>query len=166
MVRCAEFPAPACGVHQYRMRRFPRTKRLELLPKGNIGCGSVENRQHSSPVVRAMLSITAKQILKNSGHVSRRTIAAITVGLLLLWPAESSASDWIYRRSYFSHDIPPEESGFRSFPQSRSAYRRAYVNASPGFAVRGGYRFNRIFMRDGASTDLTVIREDWFQVRP
>lgn len=80
--------------------------------------------------------------------------------------SDVEASDWIYRRSYFSHDIPPEEAGFHSFPQSRSAYRRAYVHSTPGFAVRGGYRFNRILMRDGASSDLTVIREDWFQVRP
>ncbi len=88
--------------------------------------------------------------------------------LLVLFsaPSDVHASDWIYRRSYHSHDVPPEQSGFSSFPQSRSAYRRAYVNTTPGFAVRGGYRFNRILMRDGASTDLTVIRENWFQERP
>ena len=90
--------------------------------------------------------------------------AALLLGFFANNPAR--ASDWIYRRSYFSHEIPPEEAEHRSFPESRSAYRRAYVNTGPGFAVRGGYRFNRIYMRDGTSTDLTVIREDWFQVRP
>ncbi len=87
--------------------------------------------------------------------------------LLLCWCSRDlRASDWIYRRSYFSHDIPLEKSGFESFPESRSAYRRAYVNPGPGFAVRGGYRINRIFLNDHNSSDLTVIRENWFQVRP
>jgi hypothetical protein len=99
-----------------------------------------------------------------AGILARLFVSAFL--LCVLASDSADAGDWIYRRSYFSHDIPPEEAGFRSFPESRSAYRKAYVNTSPGFAVRGGYRFNRIYMRDGNSTDLTVIREDWFQVRP
>lgn len=108
--------------------------------------------------------------LRPTSPVLRRTTRtlAFAIGCLALFAlsSEATAGDWIYRRSYFSHEVPPEDPGFVPYPKSRSAYRRAYVNASPGFAVRGGYRFNRIYMRDGLSTDLTVIREDWFQVRP
>ncbi len=113
-----------------------------------------------------MNSKLLRMLLSKVGTAPLRLSALAAVLVLFAAPSDMRASDWIYRRSYHTHDVPPEESGFQSFPQSRSAYRRAYVNTTPGFAVRGGYRYNRILMRDGASTDLTVIRENWFQERP
>lgn len=81
--------------------------------------------------------------------------------------SDSNAGDWMYRRSYFNDSA----SGGEPNPlvpdlRSRWAYRRPYLGTGFGFAARGGYRFNRIFLRSGQSTDLTVIREDWFDVRP
>jgi len=133
------------------------------LPKVDIVPLHVETGQHEPP-------FSAMNRLRPSSPVLRRATRtlAFAIGCLALFAlsSEATAGDWIYRRSYFTHGVPPEEPGFVPYPESRSAYRRAFVNASPGFAVRGGYRFNRIYMRDGLSTDLTVIREDWFQVRP
>lgn len=109
------------------------------------------------------------RVLKSFKKFGTRPLLTLALlgGFFVVLPAsDAKASDWMYRRSYYTHDVPPEEAGFQSYPPSRSAYRRAYVNTTPGFAVRGGYRYNRILMRDGSSSDLTVIREDWFQVRP
>ena len=88
--------------------------------------------------------------------------------LLSIYPtAEVFAADgWMFRRSYFSHELPREVAETLPRPESRSAYRPAVVNYGPGFAIRGGYRINRIFIRSGQSTDLTVIRQDWFDIRP
>jgi len=32
----------------------------------------------------------------------------------------------------------------------------------PGFSVQGGYRFNRIQINSGTSSDTTIIQEGWF----
>jgi len=72
----------------------------------------------------------------------------------------------MYRRSHYSHRLSLERADLFPRPRSRSAYRRSYVGTGFGYAVRGGYRFNRIYLRSGNSTDLTIIREDWFDVRP
>jgi len=78
-------------------------------------------------------------------------------------PETIDASDWMFRRSYYSHQLPPDVAATSPKPESRSAYRRAVV--PPGIAVRGGYRWNRIFLRSGQSTDTTIIREGWVQFR-
>jgi hypothetical protein len=72
----------------------------------------------------------------------------------------------MFRRSYFSHEVPPDLAKTMPRPTSRSAYRRAMIHTSPGFAIRGGYRFNTIIMRSGNSTDVTVTRENWYNIRP
>lgn len=104
-------------------------------------------------------------------HISGNRIGffAAAVGLLLtlfVSPVEVRAERWMFRRSYFSHIVPAELQRVSPRPNSRSAYRRALVGTSPGFSVQGGYRINRIFLRSGNSTDLTVIREDWVRYRP
>ena len=83
-----------------------------------------------------------------------------------LTTAEADAANWMYHRSYFSDSIP----GAPPMPlvpnlRSRWAYRRPIAGTGYGFAVRGGYRYNRIFLRSGQSTDTTIIRENWFDAR-
>ncbi|MCA9117096.1 MAG: hypothetical protein KDA79_18620 [Planctomycetaceae bacterium] len=87
--------------------------------------------------------------------------ALFAVGLA---SAEAEAGHWSFRRSYFSHDLPPAVARHYPAPESRSAYRRPYVHTTPEFSIRGGYRNNFIFMRSGLSTDVTVVREDWYQL--
>ena len=102
----------------------------------------------------------------------RRRVVWLGVGwlgvLMLAFPADTAhAGHWMYRRSYFNNGLPAGERRLTMPPlRSRSAYRPAVVGTRFGFAARGGYRYNRIFLRSGQSTDLTVIREDWFDVRP
>ena len=99
---------------------------------------------------------------------SRILFAAVFGGMLCGLPeAGAEAADgWMYRRSYYSHEIPPEVQQTLPMPEHRSAYRPAVTPYGPGFAIRGGYRINRIFLQSGLSTDLTVIRQGWFDVRP
>jgi hypothetical protein len=102
-------------------------------------------------------------------HTTSRRLSLLGVAVwlaLLTLPVAASAEDWMFRRSYFSHALPPEVAAQYPRPESRSAYRPAVVSYGPGFAIRGGTRINRIFMRSGQSTDLTIIRQDWFDVRP
>lgn len=88
----------------------------------------------------------------------------------LVWAAgascaySASADDWMYRRSYYSH-MPAAGDAARR-PPTRSAYRPALRGSGFGFGARGGYRFNRVFLRSGQSTDLTVIQENWFDAVP
>jgi hypothetical protein len=76
------------------------------------------------------------------------------------------AEDWMFRRSYYSHAPQPGEPVLNPESINRSAYRRAYISTSPGFAVRGGWRYNTIFLQSGNSTDVTVQRENMFEFVP
>jgi hypothetical protein len=83
-----------------------------------------------------------------------------------LTAAEADAGNWMYYRSYFTDSIPGEPpTSLVPNLQSRWAYRRPIAGTGYGFAVRSGYRYNRIFLRGGQSTDTTIIREDWFDIR-
>lgn len=70
----------------------------------------------------------------------------------------------MFRRSYHSHDDSPGNLGAES-PRSRAAYREAYVGAHPHFAIRGGWRNNFYTLRNGTTTDTTVIREHFFDAQ-
>ena len=102
--------------------------------------------------------------------ISRKLVWAFALGVFLALLAgcatEARAGGWMFRRSYYSHEIPPEKAADYPRPQSRSAYRRAITGYGPGAAIRGGYRYKHILMRSGNSTDLTVIRENWFDLLP
>ena len=78
----------------------------------------------------------------------------------------AKAGELMFRRSYYSHDVPAELESVYPRPASRSAYRPALVGTTPGFAIRGAHRFNRIYLNSGSSTDLTIIREDWHELTP
>jgi hypothetical protein len=83
-----------------------------------------------------------------------------------LTAAEADAGSWMYYRSYFTDSVPggPPHALVPNL-QSRWTYRRPIRGTGYGFSVRGGYRYNRIYLRGGLSSDTTIIREDWFDVR-
>lgn len=89
--------------------------------------------------------------------------SVVLASFLIGGPCAAPAQDWMFRPSYFSY--PPDPAVDAAAPPipPRSAYRRAFVGAGPGFAVRGGYRYNYIFLRSGNSVDVTVLREGWFE---
>ena len=91
-------------------------------------------------------------------------IAFLTASACFAWfllaETPAIASDWMFRRSYFSHTAGPGDSA--ATPNSRSAYRQPFVGAHPRFAIRGGYRFNNYTIQNGSGTDRTFIRENWF----
>lgn len=93
-------------------------------------------------------------------------IAGLCIGAGVCASQNSAAADMMFRRSYYSHAIPPEMEPFSPRPVSRSAYRPALVGTTPGFAIRGAHRFNTIYLRSGLSTDVTIIREDWHELTP
>jgi len=76
------------------------------------------------------------------------------------------AADWVFRRSYFSHDLPPELAASYPVPVSYSAYRPAVVSPYPGFAINGARRFNRVLIQNGNSLDYTILRSDSFRIQP
>ena len=92
----------------------------------------------------------------------------VVIGLSWCGAGRALADDqgWMFRRSYFSHVLPPEIQARYPVPESRSAYRRPLVNLSPGFGVRGSYRYNPIEIFDGRSTDIEIYRQFWFQTEP
>jgi len=93
---------------------------------------------------------------------------ALVIGLCQLANNRAAADDqgWMFRRSYFSHVLPPEIQARYPVPESRSAYRRPLVNLAPGFGVRGSYRYNPIEIFDGRSTDVEIYRQFWIQTEP
>ena len=99
---------------------------------------------------------------------SRVTFAVAACACLFGASVDSAVAEgWMFRRSYFSHVAAgPEAPAAAAVPESRSAYRRAWAGTSPGFAARGAYRYNTIFLRSGNSVDVTVQREDWFEANP
>ena len=102
-------------------------------------------------------------------HRNRLRLTTALFSLFLLNSAMTQhvqAEKWMFRRSYYSHVIPENMQHNFPRPVSRSAYRRPLVHHRPGFAIRGGYRYDRMILRSGSSTDVTVYRENWFDFRP
>jgi len=90
----------------------------------------------------------------------------IACGIVIgMFASPAQAGNWIFRRSYYSHEIPQQLQYKYPLPHSRSAYRPAVTGVRPGFAIRGGYRYNRILLRGNGSTDITIIRENWHDFR-
>src|SRR5438477_12811814 len=95
----------------------------------------------------------------------RRVFAALMILTGLAWTTVSTASaeagDWMFRRSYYSHNAGPAV--VDDAAPSRSAYREPWVGAHPRFAIRGGWRFNRFILQNGTNrTERTFYRENWY----
>lgn len=84
--------------------------------------------------------------------------------------SSATADDWMFRPSYYSHvpdiSVPPDggqaiADASVPFPQPmpRSAYRPAFTQLGPGFAVRNTYRFNVYRLWSGRSFDTTIYRQ-------
>ena len=102
-------------------------------------------------------------------HLNRLRLTTALFSLFLLsseMTQHVQADKWMFRRSYHSHVIPENMQHIYPRPESRSAYRRPVVHHRPGFAIRGGYRYNSMILRSGSSTDVTVYRQDWFEFAP
>lgn len=99
-------------------------------------------------------------------EMPRRLLFASVILSALAWPAvprgPALAGDWMFRRSYYSHQIGPGERD--DWTPSRSAYREPWVGAHPHFAARGGWRINSFIIHNGSSTDVTFFRENWSDV--
>ena len=96
---------------------------------------------------------------------TRAVFATVILAMVGLWAARESivdASDWMFRRSYYSHDAEPADRD--DWSSSRSAYREPWVGAHPHSAVRSGWRINSFVINSGSSTDQTFYRENWTDV--
>jgi hypothetical protein len=98
----------------------------------------------------------------------------LPMGLLWVWLAggifESAAVDageqWMFRRSYFSHALPPEAPPEHPLPESRSAYRTAYYREAFGGSIRSAYRINNYVIQSGPRSDRTFYREGYIEFEP
>jgi hypothetical protein len=94
----------------------------------------------------------------------RTNIIAICLSTILVsQTTQASAETWAFRRSYFSHIASAAEYDNPDLPQSRTPYRPAYKPETPGFYVRGGFRFNSTILRNGNSTDRTYRNEGFVE---
>jgi len=95
----------------------------------------------------------------------RRVLASFVVlaGLSGIDCQPAEASDWMFRRSYYSHG--GGQAAMDEAAPSRTAYREPWVGVHPRFAIRGGWRFNSFILQNGLnSTDRTFFRENWYDV--
>jgi hypothetical protein len=101
-------------------------------------------------------------------RILRLSGAALLVSMIITGASATSlqAGDWIYRRSYFSHVLPPDVAARYPAPESRSAYRVPMVYEAPTAGIRGVYRYNPIILYDGRSSDITIYRQNWIQFQP
>lgn len=111
-------------------------------------------------------------LLLNDGSISapQRTLERILLfaAASAIWVAVSvrpaRGADWVFEHSYYSHaDSPGYTIGL--VPQTRSAYRQAYVNLSPHARLSGGWRWNNYQIQNGNSFDSTYMREFYIDSR-
>lgn len=93
-------------------------------------------------------------------------LVLVVVGGWMTHSATAADPNWVYRRSYFSHVLPPEIQANYPVPTSRAAYRVPMVQVYPGFSVQGAYRYNPIVINDGRANDVTIYRQFWVQFQP
>src|SRR5262245_32205335 len=109
-------------------------------------------------------------MLQTPAHRFSRKLRVILCGLGLaaagLLPSTAQAEDFLFRRSYYSHVANDGLDALAPIPTNRSAYRYPITSSGPGFAIRGGYRINRMVIQSGNSYDVTIFRQNWFEVTP
>lgn len=110
---------------------------------------------------RSTAPVSAVLVIVSPIHRRAPRMLAVAVLVMAATAAVSSAEDWVFRRSYYSHTPPPGVEP-RGPVDPRLGYREAFVGAHPRGAIRGGYRWNNITVSNGYSTDRTVIRESFF----
>lgn len=91
------------------------------------------------------------------------SLLAGTVGLGF-GNSRAEAENWMFNRSYYSHQLPPEVAARYPRPESRSAYRLPELATTPGFALKGSRRWNYVRMYNGSGYDTTILRSDTFDV--
>ena len=101
-----------------------------------------------------------------SNSTSRYGTWLIAAVVFLATAEPGDASDWMFRRSYYSHPIPPELAYKYPAPVSLSAYRPAIVGPYPGFSVQSIQRFNNVVIPSGASLDYTLLRSETVRQMP
>lgn len=94
----------------------------------------------------------------------RRLLAAAGFVVLIGFSQPATAEDWMFRRSYYSHQLPDGMVPNYPLPESRSAYRTAYYRY--GFGVSTGYRINNYVIQNGARVDRTIYQEGWVEFNP
>ncbi|MBL4885741.1 MAG: hypothetical protein JKY95_14570 [Planctomycetaceae bacterium] len=88
------------------------------------------------------------------------------LAMTICQPTASFAEDWMFRRSYFTHQLSPEVAATAPMPRSRSAYRIPTRPQNTGGSVRWSWRSNRINQRSGSSYDTQVLWERSVEFRP
>jgi hypothetical protein len=124
-------------------------------------CCEIGTRHHSE-VAMVVRSERIRQLIRQCVGVAATTlVACLTV------PSASAGDNWVFRRSYFSHVLPPEVQARYPVPESRSAYRLPLVDLNPSISIQGIYRYNSINIYDGiGSYDNTIYGQLWLQVKP
>jgi hypothetical protein len=90
----------------------------------------------------------------------------VWVGVVLGELLPACGEEWMFRRSYFSHALPPGVEPPYPLPESRSAYRPAYYREAAGWSVRSAYRVNNYVIQNGNRTDRTYYREGYIEFEP
>jgi hypothetical protein len=88
------------------------------------------------------------------------------VALALLAPSAAQGEEWMFRRSYFSHVLPPGVEPAYPLPESRSAYRPAFYREAFGGSIRSAYRWNNYVIQSGPRVDRTYYREAYIEFNP
>ena len=96
----------------------------------------------------------------------RLNISLVSAAVILAAGMPAQAEDWMFRRSYFSHMLPPDVAPQYPLPESRSAYRPAYYREALGGSVRSAYRVNNYIIQNGNRMDRTFYREGYIEIDP
>ena len=103
----------------------------------------------------------------NLTKICLRSLLGLTAlaGAVALFPRTAAGSDWMFRPSYFSHQLTAEQAQRYPVPHSLSAYRPAVVSPYPGFAINGVSRVNQVVIPSGASFDSTILHSNSVRVQ-
>lgn len=105
------------------------------------------------------------RVMQKRHHSHSTSRRKVLIALLLGSPFSlASGADWMFQPSYYSHAESPAYT-IGLVPQTRSAYRQAYVNLAPHTRISGGWRWNNYQLQNGNSLDNTYMREFYIDGR-